>query len=299
MRVLVSGSKGLIGSSLVPFLAAEGHPVTRLVRGPARPGGAEVPWDPKQSRLDPGMLESHDGAVHLAGENLASGRWTPQRKAELVDSRVKGTRLLAETLAGLTRPPRVMVCASAIGYYGDRGDQVLTEESPYGHGFLADLCREWEASSTSAEENGIRVVRLRFGVVLSPVGGALKKMLLPFRLGVGGRLGSGQQYMSWIVLDDVLAIILRALTDDAFAGPVNAVSPNPVTNLVFTKTLGRVLMRPTIFPVPEFALQAAFGEMAEETLLASNRAQPAKLQAAGFAFSHPDLEGALRHVLGK
>jgi uncharacterized protein (TIGR01777 family) len=299
MRVLVSGSRGLIGSALVPFLAEEGHVVTRLVRGPARPGGSEIPWEPKQGKLDPGMLEGHDGVVHLAGEKLASGRWTPQRKAELVESRVKGTRLLAETLAGLPHPPRVMVCASAVGYYGDRGDQVLTEESSYGHGFLADLCREWEAASAPGTEKGIRVVRLRFGVVLSPVGGALKKMLLPFRLGVGGRLGSGEQFMSWIVLDDVLAIILRALTDDTLAGPVNAVSPKPVTNLVFAKTLGRVLMRPTIFPVPVFALRAAFGEMADETLLASSRAHPAKLLATGFTFGHPDLEGALRHVLGK
>ena len=299
MRVLVSGSRGLIGSSLVPFLAAEGHVVTRLVRGPARPGGAEVPWGPQQGRLDPGMLEGHDGVVHLAGENLASGRWTPERKVELVDSRVKGTRLLAETLAGLTHPPKVMVCASAIGYYGDRSDEVLTEKSSSGHGFLSDLCREWEAASAPAEEKGIRVVGLRFGVVLSPVGGALKKMLLPFRLGVGGRLGSGRQYMSWIVLDDVLVIVLRALTDDTLAGPVNAVSPGPVTNLDFTRTLGRVLMRPAVFPVPAFALRMVFGEMADETLLASNRVQPAKLQAAGFTFGHPDLEGALRHVLGK
>jgi uncharacterized protein (TIGR01777 family) len=299
MRVLVSGSRGLIGSALVPFLAAEGHAVTRLVRGPARPGGGEVPWAPTQGKLDPGMLEGHDGVVHLAGENLASGRWTPQRKAELVDSRVKGTRLLAETLAGLTHPPKAMVCASAIGYYGDRSDEVLTEESLTGSGFLADLCREWEAASAPAAEKGIRVVHSRFGVVLSPVGGALKKMLLPFRLGVGGRLGSGRQYMSWIVLDDVLAIILRALTDDTLVGPVNAVSPSPVTNRDFTKTLGRVLMRPTIFPVPAFVLRRVFGEMADETLLASTRVQPAKLLAAGFCFGHPDLEGALRHVLGK
>jgi uncharacterized protein (TIGR01777 family) len=299
MRVLVSGSRGLIGSALVPFLAAEGHTVTRLVRGPARPGGSEIPWGPKQGKLDPGTLEGHDGVVHLAGENLASGRWTPQRKAELAGSRVKGTRLLAETLAGLAHPPRVMVCASAVGYYGDRGDEILNEESPAGSGFLPDLCREWEAASAPAAQKRIRVVRLRFGVVLSPVGGALKKMLLPFRFGVGGKLGSGRQYMSWIVLDDVLAVIQRVLTDDTLAGPVNAVTPSPVTNQDFTKTLGRVLMRPTIFPVPAFALRTIFGAMADETLLASNRVQPAKLLAAGFAFSHPGLEGALRHVLGR
>ena len=299
MRVLVSGSRGLIGSALVPFLTAEGHGVTRLVRGPARPGGNEIPWAPTEGKLDPGMLDGHDAVVHLAGENLAAGRWTPERKAELVDSRTKGTRLLAETLAALAHQPKVMICASAIGYYGDRGDEILTEESSLGHGFLVDLCRQWEAASAPAVEKGIRVVRLRFGIVLSPVGGALKKMLLPFRLGVGGRLGSGRQYMSWIVLDDVLAIVLRALTDDGLAGPVNAVTPNPVTNLDFTKTLGHVLSRPTIFPVPAFALRTIFGEVADEMLLASSRVQPAKLLAKGFTFSHPELEGALRHVLGR
>jgi hypothetical protein len=299
MKVLVSGSRGLIGSALVRFLAEGGHPVTRLVRGPARPGGTEIPWGPTEGKLDPGMLESHDAVVHLAGENLTAGRWTPERKARIFNSRVRGTRLLAETLAGLAPPPKVMVCASAIGYYGDRGEEVLTEESSLGRGFLAELCREWEAASAPAAEKGVRVVRLRTGIVLSPAGGALKKMLLSFRLGLGGRLGSGQQYMSWIALDDVLAVVLRALIDDTLAGPVNAVAPNAVTNVEFTRTLGRVLMRPTIFAVPAFALRTIFGEMADETLLASNRVQPAKLLAHGFAFQYPELEGALRHVLGK
>jgi uncharacterized protein (TIGR01777 family) len=299
MKVLVAGSRGLIGSALVRFLVEGGHLVTRLVRGPARPGGTEIPWGPTEGKLDPGMLEGHDAVVHLAGENLTAGRWTPKRKARIFNSRVRGTRLLAETLAGLAPPPKVMVCASAIGYYGDRGEEVLTEESSLGRGFLAELCREWEAASVPAAEKGVRVVRLRTGIVLSPAGGALKKMLLPFRLGLGGRLGSGQQYMSWIALDDVLAVILRALTDDSLAGPVNAVAPNAVTNREFTRTLGRVLMRPTIFPVPAFALRTIFGEMADETLLASNRVQPAKLLTHGFAFNYPELEGALRHVLGK
>lgn len=299
MKVLVSGSRGMIGSSLVPFLLAGGHTVTRLVRGPAGPGGTEIPWGPTEGKLDLGMLESHDAVVHLAGENLASGRWTPERKVRIFDSRVKGTRLLAETLGGLAHPPKVMVSASAIGYYGDRGDEVLTEESAVGRGFLADLCREWEAASEPAAEKGIRVVRLRLGVVLSPAGGALAKMLLPFKLGLGGRLGSGRQFMSWIALDDVLAVVLRALTDDSLAGPVNAVAPNPVTNLDFTKALGRVLWRPTIFPVPAFALRMAFAGMADETLLASNRVQPVKLLAKGFTYSYAELEGALRHVLGK
>jgi uncharacterized protein (TIGR01777 family) len=299
MKVLVSGSRGLIGSALIPFLTARSHTVTRLVRGPAQPGGTEIPWGPTEGKLDPGMLETHDAVVHLAGENLAAGRWTPKRKARFFDSRVKGTRLLAETLAGLAQPPKVMVSASAIGYYGDRDDEVLTEESSLGRGFLADLCREWEAASAPAAEKGIRVVRLRFAIVLSAAGGVLKKMLLPFRFGLGGRLGSGRQYMSWIALDDVLAIILCALTDDSLAGPVNAVAPNVVTNREFTRTLGRVLMRPAIFPVPAFALRTVFGDMADETLLASNRVQPAKLLAHGFAFQYPELEGALRHVLGK
>jgi len=299
MKVLVAGSRGLIGSALVRFLVEGGHLVTRLVRGPARPGGTEIPWGPTEGKLDPGMLEGHDAVVHLAGENLTAGRWTPERKARIFNSRVRGTRLLAETLAGLAPPPKVMVCASAIGYYGDRGEEVLTEESSLGRGFLAELCREWEAASAPAAENGIRVVRLRFGVVLSAAGGALRKMLRPFRFGLGGRFGSGQQYMSWIALDDVLAVILRALTDDSLAGPVNAVAPDAVTNREFTRTLGRVLMRPTIFPVPAFALRTIFGEMADETLLASNRVQPAKLLTHGFAFRYPELEGALRHVLGK
>ncbi|MBZ5516532.1 MAG: TIGR01777 family oxidoreductase [Acidobacteriia bacterium] len=299
MNVLISGSRGLIGSALVPYLTARGRTVTRLVRGPAQPGGTEIPWGPTQGKLDPLMLEGHDAVVHLAGENLAAGRWTPKRKAEILASRVKGTRLLAKTLAGLAQPPQVMVCASAIGYYGDRGEEVLTEESPVGKGFLAEVCTAWEAASEPAAEKGIRVVRLRFGVVLSPAGGALAKMLVPFKLGLGGRIGDGRQYMSWIALEDVLGTVLLALTDKSLAGAVNAVAPPAVTNLDFTKTLGRVLTRPTVFPVPAFALRLAFGEMAEETLLASNRVRPAKLLARGFEFRFPELEAALRHMLAR
>ena len=237
--------------------------------------------------------------MHLAGENIAVRRWTPAQKARIRDSRVQGTRLLAQSLARLQQPPTVMVCASAIGFYGDRGEELLTEGSAPGSGFLTDTCRAWEAAAQPASEKDIRVVNLRLGVVLSPGGGALAKMLLPFRLGVGGKIGSGRQYMSWIEIDDVVGVIHYALTTDELRGPVNAVAPNPVTNREFTKTLGRVLSRPTIFPMPAFAARLAFGEMADELLLASTRVKPARLQNSGYYFRHPRLEDALRHLLGK
>ena len=234
----------------------------------------------------------------MAGENIGARRWTLTRKAIIRDSRLKGTRLLSETLAQLASPPKVLVCASAMGFYGDRGDEILTEDSPGGTGFLPDLCREWEAASESAAEKGIRVVRLRIGVVLSSQGGALKKMLPPFKMGVGGRLGSGKQYMSWIALDDLVGAIEHALTHDTLAGPVNAATPNPVTNQEFTRTLGRVLGRPTVFPVPSLAVRLLFGEMGNALLLSSARLEPTRLAASGFQFHYPELEAALRHVLG-
>jgi uncharacterized protein (TIGR01777 family) len=299
VKILLSGSSGLIGSSLLPFFRAGEHHVTRLVRRPAHSEAREIAWDPAEGKLDPVALESHDAVVHLSGANLGEGRWTAARKALLVESRMKSTRLLAQTLASLTHPPRVMVSASAIGFYGNRGDETLTEESASGSGFLADLCRDWEAACQPAAAKGIRVVHLRTGMVLSPAGGALGKMLTPFKMGVGGVIGSGQQFMSWIALDELLAVILFALTHDVLRGPVNATAPNLVTNREFTKTLGRVLGRPTIFPMPAFAARLAFGEMADELLLSSGRVLPAKLQAAGYKFQFPDLEPALRHVLGK
>ncbi len=298
MKILVSGSSGLVGSALVPFLSSGGHEIVRLIRGWPQPGEAAVPWDPPAGRIEAARLEGLDAVVHLAGENIA-GRWTATRKARIRESRVQGTRLLAETLARLARPPKVFVCASAIGYYGDRGDAVLREDSPPGAGFLAEVCREWEAAARPAAEKGVRVVHLRIGVVLSPAGGALARMLTPFKLGLGGRIGAGGQFMSWIAIDDLTGAIHHALATESLRGPVNAVAPRPVTNREFTKTLGRVLGRPTLFPMPAFAARLTFGEMADELLLASARVEPAKLVTSGYRFRAPELEGALRHLLGK
>ena len=259
----------------------------------------DVPWDPAAGQIDAAALEGVDAAVHLAGENIASGRWTSSKKRRILESRVQGTRTLCDGLARLTCPPKALICASAIGYYGSRGDEVLTEESGPGTGFLADVCRAWEAAAEPAEKRGIRVVRLRIGVILSPAGGALAKMLLPFKLGAGGKIGDGKQYMSWIALDDLVVAIHHALVTESLSGPVNGVSPYPVANADFTRTLGRVLARPTLFPMPAFAARLAFGEMAKETLLASTRVDPARLRASGYKFRHPELEGALRHLLGK
>jgi len=237
--------------------------------------------------------------VHLAGEPIAEGRWTQEKKRRILESRVKGTRLIAETLAKLNEKPRVLVSASAIGFYGDRGDEVLLEESASGEDFLSEVCREWEKATLAASQAGIRVVHLRIGIVLSAEGGALAKMLTPFKLGVGGRVGGGRQYMSWITLDDLVGVIRRALADESLRGPVNAVAPQAVTNEEFTKALGRVLGRPTFLPVPAFAARLAFGEMADALLLSSARVEPARLKEAGYEFSQTEVEGALRHVLKK
>lgn len=260
-------------------------------------GPDEYRWDPSAGDVEPAALEGLDAVVHLAGETVA-GRWTDDKKERILRSRVDGTRTLSEALAGLERPPRVLVTASAIGYYGDRGDEQLTEESSSGDGFLAEVVREWEAASRPAEEAGIRVVRLRFGIVLSPAGGALETMLTPFRLGVAGKLGSGRQWMSWISIDDVVGAIRHALVADELAGVANTVAPNPVTNAEFTKTLGRVLGRPTLLPVPGAALRLALGEFSQEAL-SSTRVVPRRLLESGYEFRHPDLEQALRHVLGR
>ena len=284
MKILVSGSRGLLGSALVPALEAAGHTVVRLRRSPA--GGFEsIP------------LEGADAVVHLAGENIA-GRWNGKKKRRILESRSLGTRTLAEAVARQNRPPRVVVSASAVGYYGDRGTEILREENTIGAGFLAEVCRQSEKAAEPAIKAGVRVVSLRIGVVLSAAGGALSKMLTPFQWGVGGRIGSGEQYMSWIAIDDLTGVLQHALSTDTLRGPVNAVAPNPVTNLQFTKTLGRVLGRPTIFPMPAFAARLAFGEMGEELLLSGQRVEPAKLLATGYRFRFPELEGALRHVLG-
>ena len=302
MKILVSGSTGLVGSALLPVLRSAGHEVIRLVRSssaPSGPGDSTVQWSPETGELDGSRLEGIEAVVHLAGENIAARRWSAAQKARIRDSRVQGTALLSDRLANLAQPPATLVAASAIGYYGDRGDELLNEDSSSGNDFLSEVCRQWEAASQPAAEKGIRVVRLRLGIVLSPRGGALAKMLLPFKLGAGGKIGAGQQYMSWIALDDAVGALCHALTDSNLSGPVNAVAPNPATNLEFTKTLGRVLSRPTLFPMPALAARIAFGEMAEALLLAGTRVEPRRLAGSGYSFQYPRLEAALRHLLDR
>jgi uncharacterized protein (TIGR01777 family) len=297
MDIAITGSRGLIGGELVPFLEARGHRVTRLVRGTAAAG--QVSWNPAADSFDATPLHGVSGAVHLAGENIAAARWTAAFKRRIRESRTGSTRVLCEGLAKMPAPPQVLVSASAVGFYGNRGDELLTEDSPAGGGFLAELARDWEAATAPAAAAGIRVVLLRIGVVLSPKGGALAKMLGPFKLGGGGIVGSGKQYVSWIALDDAVAAIHHALTVAPLSGPVNAVAPHPVTNREFTRTLGRVLSRPTIMPVPAFAARLAFGEMADELLLASARVRPQRLADSGFEFRHPTLDEALQDMLGR
>lgn len=295
MRIAVTGATGLIGGALVERLRREGHTVTRLVRDPAKAAPGDVVWDPAAGTIDGAALEGMDGAVHLAGESVGT-RWTEEKKRRIRQSREQGTGLLARTLAGLSRPPRVLVQASAVGIYGDRGDETITEASPPGTGFLAEVCQAWEAASAPAEGAGIRVVKLRFGIVLAREGGVLERLLLPFRMGVGGRIGSGRQWMPWISLDDVVEVILRALRDERLRGPVNAVAGS-VRNADFTEALGRALRRPTLLPVPAFGIRALFGQMADEGLLAGQRAEPAKLREIGHVFHHPTLDVALAAAL--
>jgi len=293
--VLLSGASGLIGSVLIPSLKSRGFQVVRLVRGSA--SGAQVAWNPSQP-LSPEAVSGFQAVVHLSGETVAS-RWSEGKKAKIRSSRVDSTRNLALALARTEKRPQVFVSASAIGIYGNRGDEVLREESAEGDGFLAQVCREWEAAAQPAGDAGIRCAQIRTGVVLSSEGGALQKMLPPFRLGVGGNLGSGRQWMSWIHIQDMVGAINHILKTDLLRGPVNLVAPRPVTNAEFTNTLGAVLSRPTIFPVPEFVMKLAFGQMAEEVLLTSQRVEPAKLVSSGYPFQYSDLRNALESVVKK
>ncbi len=298
LRVLVTGASGLVGSALTAYLSTGGHHVSRAVRRPQAGIGDSVGWDPENG-LTEMPAAPWDAVVHLAGENIAGGRWTDSFKQRVLESRSVGTRRLCESLARLPQPPRVLVSASAIGFYGDRGDSVVDEESERGSGFLADVCDAWEASTQPARDAGIRVVHLRIGVVLTRAGGALTKMLPPFWAGLGGRVGSGEQYLSWIGLDDLLGAVLHCIRTEGLAGPVNAVAPQAARNDELTRVLGEVLSRPTWFPVPAFALRLAMGEMADEMLLASTRVAPTRLQASGYTFRQPDLAGALRATLGR
>jgi hypothetical protein len=299
LRIAITGASGLVGPQLKAFLTTGGHEVWQLVRRGADASKSEIAWDPAARRIDAAALEGFDAVIHLSGENLATGRWTAERKRRFRDSRVQSTELLSRTLAGLRLPPRVLVSASAIGFYGERGDLTVTESSPPGQGFLPDLCEAWEHANASASAAGIRVANLRIGVVIAAQGGALPKMLGPFKLGAGGVIGNGRQQISWISLDDVIGAAHACLFRDTLAGPVNAVGPDPVTNRVLTKTLGHVLHRPTIAPLPASVVNLLFGEMGRTLLLGSTRVLPKKLEAAGFHFAHPTLEDALRAELGR
>jgi uncharacterized protein (TIGR01777 family) len=296
MKLLISGSSGLIGSALTSAFGTAGHEIVRLVRHQADMS-ANIAWDPMAKSMDPAPLEGVDIVVHLSGESLAEGRWTNAKKKRFWDSRVRSTRLLSKTLAQLQRRPRVMICASAIGFYGDRGDEILNEDSPAGAGFVADLCREWEGASAAAAAAGIRVIHMRLGIVLAHDGGALPKMLTPFRLGLGGVIGNGRQYVAWIALEDVVGAVMHLIDRSQLAGAVNFVAPQEVTNRQLTKTLGKVLNRPTLLAMPALAARLAFGEMAKELLLASARVTPRRLLDDGFVFAYPQLQAALEHAV--
>ncbi|MBN1212146.1 MAG: TIGR01777 family oxidoreductase [candidate division Zixibacteria bacterium] len=297
MRVLLSGARGLIGSALAAHLQNESHEVVRLVRTKKGNDLVSILWNPEGGAIDKTSLAGFDAVIHLAGENIAARRWSPEQKARIRDSRVNNTRLLSRTLAQLENPPRTLICASAIGFYGDRGNEILTETSPPGDGFLAEVCREWEEATAPAADKGIRVVNLRTGVVFASEGGALEKMIKPIRLGLGGKLGSGRQYLSWITLEDEIGAIDHLLSREQITGPVNLVSPQPVTNAEFTRKVAAFLNRRAFIPLPAFILRLAAGEMADALVLASERVQPAVLLSTDYQFKHPDLETALPAVL--
>jgi uncharacterized protein len=296
MDVLISGATGLIGSALIPELEAKGHTVRRLTRHPSQEG--DIRWDLDAGTID-GDISGADAVVHLAGESIAEGRWTEEKKRRILESRQKGTRLLAEKVAELDEPPAVMVSVSAIGYYGDRGNELLTEESEPGDLFLSKVCLEWEAAADPAREAGVRVVHPRIGIVLTTEGGALGTTLPIFKLGGGGKIGSGRQYWSWVSLDDVIGAIVHALQTEDLSGPVNVVTPGPPTNAEYTRVLGKVLNRPTFFTVPTPAARVMLGEIADELLLPSARVEPVRLQETGYSFRHPELAATLRYLLGR
>ncbi len=293
-RILVSGVSGPIGAALLPPLKTRGYEVTRLVRGAAT-GADQISWDPGKP-IPPEAVSGFDAVIHLAGESIF-GRWTDQKKMKIRNSRVAGTTALAEALAQAKDKPQVFACSSAIGYYGDRGSEALNEESAPGSGFLSDVCREWEAATQAAIHAGIRTVQMRTGIVLSPKGGALRKMLMPFKMGVGGRIGDGGQWMSWIDVQDMVGAIHHVLKSDLLQGPVNMVAPKPVTNAEFTRTLASVLSRPAIFPVPAFVVKLAFGEMGETVLLGSQRVEPTQLVMSGYPFRFSSLRASLENLL--
>ncbi|TSC34002.1 TIGR01777 family oxidoreductase [Corallococcus sp. Z5C101001] len=299
LTVAMGGASGLLGSALSAFLTTGGHRVKRLVRGRANAARGDIPWAPDKGTVDAAGLEGVDAVVHLSGSNVGEGRWTPERKEEIRKSRTDSTRLLCETLARASRKPRVLICASAVGFYGNRGDAEVTEASSSGDGFLADVTRQWEASTAAAEAAGIRVVHLRIGVVLDARGGALAKLALATQAGGGGPVASGKQWLSWVALEDVLGLIQLSLFTPSIRGPLNAVSPNAVRQGELAKVLGRVLHRPAVFPLPAAVVKTVFGEMGEETLLSSTHALPTVAQAHRFPFLFPDLEGALRFTLGR
>jgi len=299
LKVAITGASGLVGSNLRDFLTTGGHEVISLVRDSRRLDDRSIFWNPAAGVLDPDSLQGVDAVVHLAGTSIASGRWTEPRKRAIKQSRVRGTELLSRTLAGMRNGPKVLISASAVGFYGDQGDTPLVESEPSGRGFLAEVCRAWEGATRPAERAGMRVVNLRTGVVLSPKGGAIGQMLLPFKMGAGGRLGSGKQYMSWIDLDDLMGLILHTLYDESLSGPVNATAENPVTNAVFTSALGRALGRPTVVPVPALAVKAVFGELGKEVLLWGQRVVPRKALDSGFDFFYEGVEDSLRFQLGR
>jgi uncharacterized protein (TIGR01777 family) len=299
MKILISGASGLVGTALTAVFRREGHTVGHLVRpgGPARPG--DIRWDPTSATVERAALEASDALVHLSGANISGGRWTPARKQVLRSSRVDTTRFLVDSLSRLGRKPRVFISASAVGYYGSRGDEVLTESMRPGTDFLSALARDWETEASRAQASGIRTVMLRFGVILSSSGGALPRMMTPFKFGVGGPLADGEQWMSWIALEDVIGIVRFAIANAELSGPVNVVAPNPVRNGDFSRVLAKVLHRPAVFSAPRLVLRLALGEMADALLLVSQRAHPAKLLAMGYRFRFDDLGTALREIIDR